>query len=197
MGLEKQGSRPTGLIGKMVGRLMNKFQTILYIEYFKNCLPPDNSKLLNIGSGGGKFLKYLSEMNNSYLLFGLDHSIEMVKLSKKVNERAIDQKRLKIIQGSVTDLSFKESIFDVVTAFETVQFWPDIDKSFFEIWRVLKSGGFFLIINRYPAEGSKWWEKVKIKSDKDYINKLEKAGFEQTTIDLNFKPGWIVVKATK
>ena len=197
MGLEKQGSRPTGLIGIIIGRLMNKFQTILYIEYFKNCLPPDNSILLDIGCGGGKFLRYLSAMNDSYLLFGLDHSLEMVKLSKKTNQKAIEQKRLKIIQGSVTDLSFEESMFDVVTAFETVQFWPDIDKSFFEIGRLLKSDGFFLIINRYPAEESKWWKKVKIKSDKDYKDKLEKARFGQVTIDLNYKPGWIVVKATK
>jgi len=59
MGLENQGAKPTGLIGKIVGRLMNKFHTSLYIDYFKSNLPADNSRILDIGCGGGQFLKYL------------------------------------------------------------------------------------------------------------------------------------------
>jgi len=73
MGLEKQGSKPTGFIGTIVGRLMNKFQTAFYIDYFKNELPPDHSKVLDIGCGGGKFLKFLLEANGSYSLYGIDH----------------------------------------------------------------------------------------------------------------------------
>jgi len=56
MVLEKQGSKPTGLIGKIIGRLMNNFHTSLYVEYFKNNLPKDDSKILDIGCGGGEFL---------------------------------------------------------------------------------------------------------------------------------------------
>jgi len=104
MGLEKQGSEPTGLIGKIIGRLMNKFQTALYIDYFKNELPPDHSKILDIGCGGGKFLAFLFLANDSYSLYGLDHSPEMVALSKKVNKKAIERKRLEIIHGSVPNL---------------------------------------------------------------------------------------------
>ncbi len=38
MRLEKQGSKPTGLIGILIGRLMNKFQTTVYVDYIKNKL---------------------------------------------------------------------------------------------------------------------------------------------------------------
>jgi len=197
MGIEKQGSKPTGFIGKIVGQMMNKYHTSFYVNYLKNNLPDNDSKILDIGCGGGKFLKYLSEINDSYILYGLDHSTEMIKLSKKINKQAIAQNRLKIIQGSVSNISIENDYLDLITAFETVQFWPDIEKSFSETARVLLNGGRFIIINRYPPEDSKWWNMAKIKSDKDYIDKLKNAGFGRVTIDLKFKNGWIVVNATK
>ena len=197
MGIKKQGSKPTGFIGKIVGRMMNKYHTSFYIDYFKNKLPEDNSKILDIGCGGGKFLKYLSRINNSYMLYGLDHSPEMVALAKRINKQAVAQGRLKIKQGPATNISTENNYIDLVTAFETVQFWPDIEKSFIEIAKILRKGGRFIIINRFPPEESKWWKMAKIKSEKDYRDKLENAGFGRVTIDLEFKNGWIVVNATK
>lgn len=197
MGIEKQGSKPTGFIGKIVGLMMNKYHTSFYIKYFRNNLPEDNSMILDVGCGGGKFLNYLSEKNNSYMLYGLDHSEEMGILSQEVNREGINQKRVEIFQGSVTMIPLDNSQLDLVTAFETVQFWPDINDSFKEIFRVLKQGGEFLIINRYPSEKSKWWKMAKIKSDKEYRLQFENNGFGKIVIDLNFKKGWILVKGTK
>jgi len=195
MGLEKQGAKPTGLIGRIIGRMMNRYHTASYVNYFQNNLPPDNSKILDIGCGGGQFLKYLSNENDSYMLYGLDHSNEMVKLAQKINFEIIKQDRLNIYQGSVIDIPIEDSILNLVTAFETVQFWPDIDKSFTEVLRVLNKEGNFLIINRYPPEGSKWWRIAKLKSDKDYQQKLQLAGFSKVSVDMSTKKGWIIVNA--
>ncbi|MCK5312634.1 MAG: class I SAM-dependent methyltransferase [Desulfobacteraceae bacterium] len=197
MGLEQQGSKPTGYIGKIIGKLMNIMHTDLYIDYFKNDLPPEKSRILDIGCGGGKFIKFLSDTNDTYRLFGLDHSPEMVELAKRVNEQAIDNKQVVIIQGSIANILVKKASYDLITAFETIQFWPDIDKVLIEIARLLNIGGSFLIINRYPKEGSKWWKMANIKSGQEYKAKLEKAGFSDITIDLDFKKGWVIVKATK
>ncbi len=100
-------------------------------------------------------------------------------------------------QGSVTEIPVDNNELDLVTAFETIQFWSDIDKSFAEIIRLLKDDGTFLIINRYPAEGSKWWKMAKIKSDKEYVNKLKNTGFSRVNTNSDFKKGWVIVKATK
>ena len=197
MGIEKQGSKPTGYIGKIIGKLMNMMHTNLYIDYFKNDLPSDKSKILDIGCGGGKFIKFLSDSNDTYKLFGLDHSPEMIELSKKINKEAIENKQVTIIQGSIANILVKKASYDLITAFETIQFWPDIEKAFIEVERLLNIGGSFLIINRYPKPGSKWWKMANIKNDQEYIAMLEKAGLGEVTIDLNFKKGWIIVRATK
>lgn len=197
MGLEKQGAKPTGLIGKIIGRLMNRYHTSFYINYFSSNLPVDNSTILDIGCGGGKFLNYLSNENKSYMLYGLDHSIEMVNLAQKINNKVIEQGRLKIYQGSVIKIPMGNASLNMVTAFETVQFWSDIDECFSEIFRVLKRDGKLIIINIYPPEGSKWWKIAKLKSEKDYQQRLQKAGFSKMDIDLSTKKGYIIVNAIK
>ena len=197
MGLENQGSKPKGRTGIIFGKLMNAFHTGIYIKYFNNNLPVDNSVILDIGCGGGKFLKYLSAKNSTYRLFGLDHSEEMVSLSQKINQETIKQNRMEIFLGSVINIPVNNDLIDMVTAFETVQFWPDIERSFTEIARVLKKGGVFTIINWYPREGSKWWKIAKLKSEKEYIMQFENSGFEKVVTDLNYKKGWIIIKGIK
>ena len=197
MGIEKQGSKPTGIIGKIIGRLMNKFHTSLYVEYFNKNSLPDNYRILDIGCGGGKFLMYLSQKSKEFELWGLDHSKEMIDLTSQVNKKAINQDRLKLLVGSVTKIEIKDNSLDLVTAFETVQFWSDLDKAFSEIYRILDKDGEFLIINRYPKEGTKWWKLANLKSEKDYKDKFEYAGFKNISIDLNYKNGWIIVKGIK
>lgn len=58
-------------------------------------------------------------------------------------------------------LPFEAERFDLVTAFETVYFWPDLPKSFREIRRVLRPGGTLLICNECSgdAPGDEAWTK--------------------------------------
>lgn len=195
MGLEEQAAKPSGFNGRIFGKLMNQFHTGTYKRYLIENLPDDDSVILDIGCGGGKLINYLSDTNKSYILHGIDHSAEMVKLSKKVNRKAINTNQVEILEDSVIELPFKDDVFDLVTAFETIQFWPDTDKAFSEVVRVLKKNGSFLIFNRYPREGTKWWKLAKIKNENEYIDKLKKAGFDNVNIDRAFKKGWIILNA--
>jgi len=153
MGLEKQGSKPTGKTGYIIGKMMNIFHTGFYKEYYNKILADSSLNILDIGCGGGSLIKYLNSRNIKYKLFGLDHSEEMVILSKNLNKESIKKGQVFIDCGSVTKLPYENETMDIVMANETVQFWTDIPESFSEIYRVLKKDGRFFIINRYPPEG--------------------------------------------
>ena len=197
MGLEKQGSHPTGWEGRLMGKLMNCFHTKLYVKYFGKRLPPNKSTILDLGCGGGKFIQYLEKQNRGYHLIGVDHSQEMVELSIRVNKTAIESRQVEIFQGQIDKLPMEDQSINLATAMETIQFWPNPVKAFAEVYRTLQPGGEFIIINRYPPEGSKWWNLARIKSEEEYHNKLKLAGFSSIHTDINFKQGWIVAKATK
>jgi len=77
------------------------------------------------------------------------------RVSLWTNRLSIVKGIVDIRQGSVTRLPYADEQFNLVTSFETIQFWPDISNNPDEVSRVLKSPGTFLIANRYPAADSK------------------------------------------
>ena len=120
-------------------------------------------------------------------VYGIDYSIESVKLSREVNEKLIDNGQVEIHEGNVKDLPFEDNTFDIVTAFETVYFWPDIEKCFGEVKRVLKPGGTFLI--GMESNGSdnfimKFWKHfidMELYTDKEITSFLQNNDFSEIT----------------
>ena len=90
----------------------------------------------------------------------------------------------------------------MVTAFETVYFWPELAQNFREVYRVLKPGGIFFICNEANGEtdkDKKWTEIIggmTIYTDTALKGYLEKAGFCQIQSHKN-KKGWLCVTAQK
>ena len=92
--------------------------------------------------------------------------------------------------------------FDLVTAFETIYFWPDLLQSFREVHRVLKPDGMFLICNECGGDNEKdekWTEKIDgmtIYKDVQLKNILEQTGFRNIQIHKSEK-GWLCITAQK
>ena len=103
--------------------------------------------VLDCGCGGGANLAQLLRLLPEGRVTGLDYSPISVEKAREVNRAAIDAGRCTVVQGNVLELPFESSSFDVVTAFETVYFWPELVRCFAEIHRVLKPGGVFMITN--------------------------------------------------
>ena len=199
MAIEQLGANPTGRIGRIAGILMNLLQTAVYTRYVDNNLPPDGSVIVDIGCGGGKFIKYLSDRYPSYRIVGIDHSDEMVQLSKRTNRRRLrlQDGQVRILQASVMKVPLDDNQADLATAFDTINFWPDIEKSISEVFRILKKGGKFLVMNGFPSENSRWWKIAKLKTEREYVSMLTQTGFKEAITDLNYRKGWIVATAIK
>ena len=123
--------------------------------------------------------------------------------AKDCNKDMIASGRCKVIQGNVAELPFEDGGFDLATAFETVYFWPGIEKCFAEVCRVLKDGGMFLICNESDGtdETSLKFEKIidgmKCYTAKQLENALKAAGFAEVSADHHPKNPWITVIAKK
>ena len=88
---------------------------------------------------------------------------------------------------------FLIAVFDYVSAFETVYFWPGLKKCFFEVNRVLKNGGTFLICNESDGtnDADEKWTKLidgmKIYTSDQLIAALKEAGFTEIKTYSNTK----------
>ncbi|MDD3852930.1 MAG: class I SAM-dependent methyltransferase [Syntrophomonadaceae bacterium] len=148
-----QCKRPSGEPGKLIADMMNESHYALTtwgMEMFS--IAPD-STILDVGCGGGRTIYRMTEIASEGKVFGIDYSPDCVAWSSAYNEEWIKEGRVEILHSPVNELPFKDNFFDIVTAVETVYFWPDLAESFKEIKRVLKPGGKFIIINEvYKSE---------------------------------------------
>jgi len=193
--------KPQGFLGKLMVGGMNTGSHAALAEWALDDFSIDgDAKALDVGCGGGANVARLLE--RCRLVCGVDYSEVSVEKSVKVNRKAIEENRCEILEGNVAALPFKDGRFDVVTAFETIYFWPDIVKSFRQVLRVLKEGGRFLIANEADGTDTSYvkWEKVvegmHTYTTKEIEEALAMAGFCNIQTTRNRK-GHIRVTAAK
>ena len=134
---------------------------------------------------------------------GVDYSDLSVEKSKDYNKTMIEAERCEIVQRDVSDLKLPADAFDLATAFETIYFWPGLEKCFAQVAKVLKPGGYFMICNESDgtdATGLKF-EKIidgmKNHTVEEIEAALRAAGFSEVTSDHHPSKPWITVLAKK
>jgi len=197
---ETVGSKPMGLKGLITGKIMNLIHAGYYRKIINEIIIPNKSNLeeiyvLDIGCGGGTSIKSFSNNSSVKKVYGIDYSEDMVKLSQKLNQQKINIGSVEIKVGEVSKLPFKNDYFDIITAFDTINFWPDQKMAISEILRTMKQGGSFFIINAFPKEGTKWFDFVKYKNEKEYKNFLSSNGFSNVSYIL--QKNTIIVQGIK
>lgn len=164
---------------------------------------PQTGEILDIGCGGGANIARLLARSKSARVIGVDYSPVSVAKSAKVNADAIAQGRCEIREANVAALPFVDGQFALATAFETVYFWPDIEKSFSEVGRVLVDGGTFLIVNEDDglSGNNEKWEKIidgmHTYTPDELKTHLTAAGFRNVTIHRDEARHWLAVTAMK
>ena len=160
----------------------------------------ESGLVLDLGCGTGSLTELLAA--RGYDMIGIDYSEVSVIKSSKINKAEIENKHCEILQGNVMKLPFRKETFDIITAFETIYFWPDINEAFKQVYRVLKGSGTFMICNESNGENSKEekWTKIiqgmKIYNSEQIKKSVEDAGFTDIKIHKN-KKGWLCVVCKK
>ena len=78
--------------------------------------------VLDIGCGGGTTVKSFSCNPSVLKTCGIDYSEDMVKLSRKVNQKKIDNNNVEILEADVSKIPYENNSFDIITAFDTINF---------------------------------------------------------------------------
>lgn len=193
--------KPAGLGGQIMVSMMNLGHRPLADWGFQFLRVSPDAAVLDCGCGGGANIRTLLKKCPGGVVKGIDYSPVSVEKAREVNRQAIREGRCAVMQGSVADMLFANGWFDVATAFETVYFWPDLPRCFREVFRVLKSGGTFLICNECsdPVKDSKWPELINgmtVYGDTQLKDALEQAGFRDVQTRRN-RMGWLCVTARK
>ena len=198
LGWTKNFSHPDGLLGRLVLASMNRGHTpISKWGLGLHEWQPD-TVALDIGCGGGMNLKRLLERFPQGKAYGVDISELSVRRSRALNRAELGHRCL-IRQGSADSIPYPSSMFDAVTAFETLYFWPDLPRAFAEISRVLKPGCTFLSVSEISDPHSVWTrlvDGIRVYSPEQLARFLTNAGFVNVRID-RIHRSWSCVRADK
>lgn len=195
--------KPDGLGGKLMVKMMNSGHGPLAQWGFFHLRAAADADILDAGCGGGANVAAWLERCPAGHVTGLDYSEVSVAETRKVNGAAIRAGRCVVVQGNVAELPFPEGRFDVVSAFETIYFWPGLEPCFAQVNRVLKPGGTFLICNECSgtnAADEKWTKIIdgmRIYSQQQICAALEAAGFTGMQCFAEETKHWLCILAQK
>ena len=195
--------KPKGFLGKIMINRMNEGHAKLSdwgLSHLKNINP---FEIADFGCGGGINVAKLIKMFPNAKVTGFDYSAVSIKESKKVNAQEISNGICDIVQGDVSKTPFENETFDLITAFETIYFWPGPLTSFKEVYRTLKPGGTFMIVNEFDgiSEREKKYEKIidglKLYSNQELTDYLKQVGFQCVILFHDTDKHWITIIAKK
>lgn len=207
MGLFKdyvsQTRKPEGLLGKMMLSGMNSGHAKLADWGFTHLPAIAPSNAVDLGCGGGRNAGELLKKYPKARVTAIDYSDLSVEKARRYNQDMIAAGRCTVQQGDVSNLKLPAGAFDLATAFETVYFWPGLEKCFAQVARVLRPGGYFMICNESDGTDatSLKFEKIidgmKNHTAEEIEAALKAAGFSEVKSDHHPSKPWITVLARK
>ena len=144
---------------------------ILRAALLRNLDKKKDLDIIDIGCGTGGNMLLLNDFGK---VSGLDFSEEALKFASKNNFESLTL-------GDATKLLFENESFDLATALDVLEHIPNDILAIQEAFRVLKSGGLFLItVPSYPwlwSQHDKVLHHVRRYYKNDLVKKLTQAGF--------------------
>jgi ubiquinone/menaquinone biosynthesis C-methylase UbiE len=100
-------------------------------------------RVLEVGSGRGGGARYVAGAFQPASYTGMDIAQSAVDLSNKIHQLS----NLKFIQGSAEAIPLPDNSIDVVLNVESCHAYGSVDKFLSEVRRVLKPGGYLLLVD--------------------------------------------------
>jgi SAM-dependent methyltransferase len=187
--IARQAARPSGVLGWLLGRVM-AVETAAANRLALELLEPRRTDhVLEIGFGHGATIERLSGLVDEGVVAGIDVSHTMLRLASRSNCAAVARGRVQLCLGSAEQLPYPDDHFDRILSVHTLYFWPQPQRAFAEIRRVLRLSGRFVLAWRDDPESRRTFPASVYRfQDEDAVTgMLREAGLVRTELSRHEK----------
>ncbi len=121
--------------------MLNRANASVNQLVFDNLQHDAQSRLLEIGFGGGDLLFRIAGGLAGGSIDGVDLSVEMLANARVRTARLGLGETVNLHLGSADTLPFADATFDCACSVHTIYFWPDLNAGLMQLARVVKPGG--------------------------------------------------------
>ena len=140
--VSRQLGRPTGLVGRVVGRALNRGNRSAIVAAVDAAEASDGCTVAEIGFGGGAGLALLLDrVGPTGVVHGIEISQTMLAGARRRFAKQIDEKRLQLHEATMQLLPLPDGSVDAVVSTNTIYFVDDLSAAMAELARVLRPGG--------------------------------------------------------
>ena len=178
-----QFARPSGLLGRLAGRIMSKSDADdRWIVDLLQVQPDD--RVLDVGCGPGVTLALLADRTTSGLVAGLDPSDTMLRQAARRNEAAVRSGPIELRRGEVAALPYPNGCFTKACSIHSLYFWSSIEDGLRELHRVLVPNGLLILAVRMQRDNARVFEPSRYGLTDTQVDEiiaaLNKVGFRET-----------------
>jgi SAM-dependent methyltransferase len=176
----RQAGHPSGLLGRIVGRLMVKDTAGANDRALAKLDLTKPRTILDVGFGQGRTAAVLVRAGHRVL--GVDSSATMVSQATARNRAACRDGRAVLHHGDGITVPFLDDSADAAITAHTVYFMPDPAATIADVARVLRPGGALVIACRTSDDDTPAWidpDIYRIRSADEITAMLRAAGFDR------------------
>ena len=165
---------------------------------FSYAKPKTGEVCVDLGSGRGTdVLRMADEVGDTGFIYGIDISEGMLEKARQ-NAMKLEVQNVRFLRNELEKLELADGIADLVISNCTINHAADKEAVWSEVFRVLKSGGRFVVSDIYavnpiadeyrndPELVAECWAGAVTRSE--YLDTLKKLGFTGVTIIEESKP---------
>ncbi|PIE70578.1 MAG: methyltransferase type 11 [Deltaproteobacteria bacterium] len=182
--IDRTARKPSGISGRLTyTHPRGHYASFRLILRLLNLTAEDH--YVEIGCGGGVLLR--SVLETAAFGAGIDHSPDMVDVSRENNAQAIAAGRAEIVQGDVAALPWEAGRFSAAASANMFFFVEHPQQALAEVFRVLRPGGRFAMITSartlVTALTFGWLYQLRSYSNAEMSDMLGSAGFSDISVE--------------
>jgi ubiquinone/menaquinone biosynthesis C-methylase UbiE len=128
----------------------------MYFDIVKPEMFTRDARIIDIGCGSGRFIKYIRERYEHQLIVGIDPSSAILAADSLLGT---DDKVI-LVQAAADNIPYPENYFDFAYSLGVLHHIPDTQKALNDSVKILKPGGYFLLYLYYNLDNRNFFFKA-------------------------------------